>query len=1191
MINRETPTFKASIYAPNPLEVSYWIDLQEESDGQVIKTYNGKEWVRINDILNDEQTAEIEKLKERCTILEETKLDIDVFNEYVEEATEIHEHLEQTKADKATTLAGYGITDAYTKDETDQRINSAVADLVDQAPEMLDTLNELANALGDDPNFATTITNELANKQDELVAGVNLKTINGESLLGSGNIAIIGGEGGDIDLSNYATLIDLAQKQDLLVSGTNIKTVNGQSLLGNGNIEIEGGDVDLNNYYTKSEVDDKIPTVPTNVSAFTNDAGYITNAALSDINQNITNLQESVTNIEESVSNLDNYATDEELAQGLSSKQDTLVSGTNVKTINGQSILGSGNITIESPEGGITDAPADGNLYGRRDGSWSQVTIPDTSNFITETTADSKYQPKGTYLTSIPDEYVTDTELTAKNYATVSQIPDVSDFVTEPEVNQKIASLVDSAPETLDTLNELAAALGDDPNFATTIATQIGQKQDTLVSGTTIKTINNESLLGSGNISVATSEQLTEGLANKLDITTYTSDKANFALKSEIPNVDEYLTEIEADGKYQPKGDYLTEVTTKTINSKSIQGSGNLQLCEYESLSFSELKSKASAHQLTPGSSYFIEDYQCAYIEPVTDTERIETASNWYIVVRAISSDAIAIEASVVDKTTNKDLGYKLVWFSMNKEDAEWTKNVDNENFRGVILRLIDRYDNDLPYDFKHIKFARYAITDITVNETPGSASKASAWRYLNPRGAGAVAATSDERAAMGAGNTTTDKEERLIKGAISGKFRSVWSGSRGDLTDDYIQEYWKPYKSTTNTRKKYLAFETDLNSRFTSTSIGSNPLNITVDSEDIAYLYTFDKEGQDASELTTEGGVPFVHNVTVESSNSMKAEGDYPLQNNVFTIFGDPQESKGHMFSIYISRNCFSNTFMIGPQSTEIQYSYIYECSFKSVRYNLAMIQYWTNVTMERATLKNIFICSYLQGMTLKQAQYNIFCGRFESSQFERTSSNLFINMPSKAEVENGSATIDGEYTYLSRFNNCYGNIFSPFQYSNLGGCHINSNTFADYYNKGVNIIGRTGYCYFGGSVRWGVTIDYNLLGIYTEYGITHSYFGPNAIDELAQDADNMSFCAATPTFNNIVDNVYFIGYQIPKATLAKAENRSGKQTQLITNTTYGDLGIMSDVVKSTAVNSIQVVSSLPSQQENGVLYLVTGE
>jgi hypothetical protein len=39
-----------------------------------------------------------------------------------------------------------------------------------------------------------------------------------------------------------------------------------------------------------------------------------------------------------------------------------------------------------------------------------------------------------------------------------------------------VSDLVASSPETLDTLNELAAALGDDPNFATTIATDIGTK-------------------------------------------------------------------------------------------------------------------------------------------------------------------------------------------------------------------------------------------------------------------------------------------------------------------------------------------------------------------------------------------------------------------------------------------------------------------------------------------------------------------------------------------------------------------------------------------------------------------------------------------------------------------------------------------------------------------------------------------
>lgn len=45
-------------------------------------------------------------------------------------------------------------------------------------------------------------------------------------------------------------------------------------------------------------------------------------------------------------------------------------------------------------------------------------------------------------------------------------------------IDNKVAGLVDSAPDTLNTLNELSNALGDDPNFATTVATEIGKKVD-----------------------------------------------------------------------------------------------------------------------------------------------------------------------------------------------------------------------------------------------------------------------------------------------------------------------------------------------------------------------------------------------------------------------------------------------------------------------------------------------------------------------------------------------------------------------------------------------------------------------------------------------------------------------------------------------------------------------------------------
>ena len=54
-----------------------------------------------------------------------------------------------------------------------------------------------------------------------------------------------------------------------------------------------------------------------------------------------------------------------------------------------------------------------------------------------------------------------------------SDLTNDSNFTTLAEVQ---TAIVNSAPETLDTLNELATALGNDPNFATTITNQIGQK-------------------------------------------------------------------------------------------------------------------------------------------------------------------------------------------------------------------------------------------------------------------------------------------------------------------------------------------------------------------------------------------------------------------------------------------------------------------------------------------------------------------------------------------------------------------------------------------------------------------------------------------------------------------------------------------------------------------------------------------
>jgi hypothetical protein len=62
------------------------------------------------------------------------------------------------------------------------------------------------------------------------------------------------------------------------------------------------------------------------------------------------------------------------------------------------------------------------------------------------------------------------------NFTNTPTIPSLSGYATESYVGTQISNLVDSAPSTLDTLNELAAALGDDANFSTTVTNSIATK-------------------------------------------------------------------------------------------------------------------------------------------------------------------------------------------------------------------------------------------------------------------------------------------------------------------------------------------------------------------------------------------------------------------------------------------------------------------------------------------------------------------------------------------------------------------------------------------------------------------------------------------------------------------------------------------------------------------------------------------
>lgn len=159
---------------------------------------------------------------------------------------------------------------------------------------------------------------------------------------------------------------EMATKQDLLVSGTNIKTINSQSLLGEGNIEIESGSnipfLFINSTTHLSGDFAAVKNAIANKTPFelyyVNILGYGDIAAPEVCFVSGENIQATF-HFESTTANhtlVQTTITPTGVSADTSyhSYQEQLVSGTNIKTINGESILGEGNLEI-SGGGGTTD--------------------------------------------------------------------------------------------------------------------------------------------------------------------------------------------------------------------------------------------------------------------------------------------------------------------------------------------------------------------------------------------------------------------------------------------------------------------------------------------------------------------------------------------------------------------------------------------------------------------------------------------------------------------------------------------------------------------------------------------------------------------------------------------------------------------------------------------------------------------
>ena len=128
-------------------------------------------------------------------------------------------------------------------------------------------------------------------------AVTNSKVANGIDAVKIGNGTVSNTEFETLNGVTSAIQTQIDSKQATLVSATNIKTIEGQSILGSGNIDLSKSDVGLSNVDNTSDANKPISTAT---------------------------------------------------QTALNAKQDTLVSGTNIKTINTNSILGSGDLTISS---------------------------------------------------------------------------------------------------------------------------------------------------------------------------------------------------------------------------------------------------------------------------------------------------------------------------------------------------------------------------------------------------------------------------------------------------------------------------------------------------------------------------------------------------------------------------------------------------------------------------------------------------------------------------------------------------------------------------------------------------------------------------------------------------------------------------------------------------------------------------